>query len=102
MNRATYITKIGKCLKEYRVHHHCYCTNEFIGAAQCICNLAVPDFIPIYAHNSSNYNSHFLIKNLNKYEDDQTEIDIVPKSAEEYLSVTKCYVFNNNEVKVRF
>ena len=106
LNGATYITKEGKCMKDYRVRHHCHFTNKFIGAAHTICNLAnsVPDFIPIYAHNSSNYDSHFLIKNLNKYvePDEQTEIDIVPKTAEEYLSVTKSYVFNSNEVKVRF
>ena len=91
-------------MKDYRVRHHCHFTNKFIGAAHTICNLAnsVPDFIPIFAHNLSNYDSHFLIKNLNKYvdPDEQTEIDIVPKSAEEYLSVTKSYVLIITKLKL--
>jgi len=72
-----------------------------------MCNLAnsVPEFIPIYAHNSSKYDSHFLIKNLNKFidvEEEEVELEIVPKTAEEYLSVTKSYVFDCRIVKIRF
>ena len=33
LNEATYITKEGRCIKDYRVRHHCHFTNKFIGAA---------------------------------------------------------------------
>ena len=53
--------------KKYRkVRDHCHYTGEYIGAAHNICNLkySVPKEIPITFHNGSNYDYHFIIKEL--------------------------------------
>ena len=53
--------------KKYRkVRDHCHYTREYRGAANSICNLkySVPEKIPIFIHNGSNYDYHFMIKEL--------------------------------------
>ena len=53
--------------KKYRkVRDHCYYRGEYRGAADSICNLKfrVPKEIPIVFHNGSNYDYHFIIKEL--------------------------------------
>ena len=53
--------------KKYRnVRDHCDYTREYRGAAHSICNLkySVPQKIPIAFHNGSNYDYHFIIKEL--------------------------------------
>ena len=53
--------------KNYRkVRDHCHYTGEYRGAAHSICNLKynVPEEIPIVFHKRSNYDHHFLIKEL--------------------------------------
>ena len=53
--------------KKYRnVRDHCHYTEEYRGAAHSICNLkySVPKKIAIVFHNGSNYECHFIIKEL--------------------------------------
>ena len=53
--------------KEYcKVRDHCHYTGEYKGAARSICNLknSVPKKIPTDFHNGSNYDYHFIIKEL--------------------------------------
>ena len=53
--------------KKYRkVRGHCHYAGEYSGAAHSICNLkhSVPNKIPIALHNGSNYDNHFIIKQL--------------------------------------
>ena len=53
--------------KKYRkVRDHCHYTGEYRGAANSICNLkySVPKKIPIVFHNRSNYDYHFITKEL--------------------------------------
>ena len=53
--------------KKYRkVRDHCHYTGEYRGAVHTICNLkySVPKEIPIVFHNGSNYDYHFIIKEL--------------------------------------
>ena len=55
--------------KKYRkVRDHCSYTGEYRGAAHSICNLkySVPKKIPIVFHNRSNYDYHFIMKELVK------------------------------------
>ena len=49
-----------------KVRDHCHCTVEYRGAAYSICNLkfVVPEKIPIAFVNGSNYDYHFIIKDL--------------------------------------
>ena len=53
--------------KKYRkVRDHCHYTGEYRGAVQSICNLKyiVPKKIPIVFHNGSNYDYHFITKEV--------------------------------------
>ena len=52
--------------KYCKVRDHCHYTGEYRGAAHSICNLkySVPKKIPILFHNGSNYDYHFIIKEL--------------------------------------
>ena len=53
--------------KKYRkVRDNCRYTREYRGAAHSICNLelGVPKKIPMVFHNGSNYDYHFIIKEL--------------------------------------
>ena len=53
--------------KNYRkVRGHCHFTGKYKGAAHSICNLRfnVPNEIPVVFHNRSNYDYHFIIKEL--------------------------------------
>ena len=55
--------------KKYcKVRDHCHYTREYRGAAHSICNLkyTVPKKSPIVFHNGSNYDYHFIIKELAK------------------------------------
>ena len=58
--------------KNYRkVRGHCHFTGKYKGAAHSICNLRfnVPNEIPVVFHNRSNYDYHFIIKELaNEFE----------------------------------
>ena len=49
-----------------KVRDHCCYTGEYRGAAHSICNLkySVPKKVPVVFHNGSNYDYHFIIKEL--------------------------------------
>ena len=54
-----------------KVRDHCHYTGKYRGAAHSICSLKfkVPNEIPVVFHNGSNYDYHFIIKELaNKFE----------------------------------
>ena len=61
-----YICKYSKGKKYREVRDHCHYTGEQRGAAHSICNLeySVPKRTPIVSHNGSNYDYHFIIKEL--------------------------------------
>ena len=52
--------------KYRKVKDHCHYTGKYRGLAHSICNLeySVPKKIPIVFHKESNYNYHFIIKEL--------------------------------------
>ena len=53
--------------KNYRkVRDHCHFTGKYRGTVHSICNLKfnVPNEIPVVFHNGSNYDYHFIIKEL--------------------------------------
>ena len=53
--------------KKYcKVRDHCHYTGKFRGAAHSICNLkySIPKKIAAVFHNTSNYDYHFIIKEL--------------------------------------
>ena len=75
-----------------KVRDHCQLTGKYIGPAQNICNINVTqdqsNFILLLFHNFSNYDCHMLFKNLVGKTNDKVKFDIIPKTNEEYISVT--------------
>ena len=83
------------CEKEIlsdKVRDHCHLTGDYRGPAHSKCNINVPqdqsNFIPFIFHNFSNYDSHMFFKKLVDKKKDKVIFDIIPKTNEEYISVT--------------
>ena len=64
--KEKFVDKHLKDEKYRRVRAYCYCTGEHRGAVHSICNLkySVPKKILIVFYNGSNYDYHFIIKEL--------------------------------------
>lgn len=78
----------GNKLDKKPVRDHCHLTGEFRGMAHNSCNLnyKFPQFVPIFIHNLSNYDTHLFIKMLRL--DDKTKIEVIPNNEERYISYT--------------
>ena len=83
------------CEKEIlsdKVRDHCHLTGKFRGPAHNKCNINVTqkqsNFIPFIFHNFSRYDSHMFFKKLVDKKRDKVDFDIIPKTNEEYISVT--------------
>ena len=71
-----------------RVRDHCHFTGQYRGAAHNKCNLqySKPNNISVFFHNLTGYDSHLIIKNLNKT---MGTIDCIPNNEENYISFSK-------------
>ena len=83
------------CEKEIlsdKVRDHCHLTGKYRGPAHRECNINVTqkqrNFIPFIFHNFSNYDCHMFFKKLVDKKKDKVDFDIIPKTNEEYISVT--------------
>ena len=67
---------------------HCHYTGKFLGWAHNQCNLAriSLNFIPIFAHNLSNYDLHHVILALQAM-DPRNTVSIIPQTDEKYISL---------------
>ena len=74
--------------KKYKVRDHCCYTVEYWGAAYSICNLKynVPKKVPIAFLNGSNYNYHFIIKEL--AEELEKQLFYIAEKIEKYITFT--------------
>ena len=61
-----FLKKFANDKNYQKVRDHCHFTGNYTDAAHSICNLRfnVPNEIPIVSHNGSNYDYHFIIKEL--------------------------------------
>ena len=64
--RKKFTQKLAKDKNHPKVRDHCHFTGKYRGAAHSICNLRfnVPNEIPVVFHNGSNYDYHFIVKEL--------------------------------------
>ena len=65
------IKKFAKNKSYRKVRDHCRYTDKYRDAVHSICSLkfTVPNEIPVFFHNGSNYDYHFIIKELaNEFE----------------------------------
>ena len=71
---------------------HCHLTGEYRGVAQSKCNIIVTqkqgNFILFVFHNFINYDCHMFFKKLVDEKKAKVEFEIIPKTNEEYISVT--------------
>ena len=76
--------KYLKDKKYCKVRNHCLYTGEYRGAVYSICNLkySVTKKIPITFHNGSNYDAHFIIKELAE------GFTCLRKNTEKYINFT--------------
>ncbi len=70
-----------------KVYDHNHLNGKYRGAACRVCNLAYAkpkQQVVVIFHGLSNYDSHFIVKNLYKYAEDT--LKVIPKTTEKYLS----------------
>ena len=81
-----------KIIESDKVRDHCHLTGKYRGPAHNTCNINVTqkqsNFIPFIFHNFSNYDCHMFFKKLVDKKKDKVDFDIIPKTNEEYISVT--------------
>ena len=72
-----------------KVLDHCHATGQFLGFAHSKCNLRrrTVNYIPVVAHNLSNYDLHHICKNLHYFSDD-CRIQVIPLTDEKYISLS--------------
>ena len=83
---------ICKFCESDKVRDHCHLTGKYRGPAHSKCNINVTqkqsNFIPFIFHNFSNYDCHMFSKKLVDKKKDKVDFEIIPKTNEEYISVT--------------
>ena len=75
-----------------KVRDHCHLTGKYRVPAHSKCNTNVTqkqsNFIPFIFHNFFNYDCHMFFKKLVDKKKDKVDFEIIPKTNEEYISVT--------------
>ena len=81
-----------KNIESDKFRDHCHLTGKYRGPAHSKCNINVThdqsNFIPFIFHNFSNYDCHMSLKKMVDKKNDKVKFDIIPKTNEEYISVT--------------
>ena len=81
-----------KFIASDKVRDHCHLAGKHRGPADNTCNVNVTqkqsNFLPFIFHNFSNYDCHMFFKKLVDKKNDKVKFDIIPKTNEEYISVT--------------
>ena len=82
------------CEKQYKREHkirvHNHFTKHYRIAACQSCNTKEgksSKLIPVFFHNGSKYNFHFIIEELVKNEDDYNKVSVLSKSSEDYIAI---------------
>lgn len=77
-----------QCLEDDRVVDHCHSTGRYLGAAHNVCNLNrhVKQQIPLFCHNLSGYDSHFLVQALSGNER-ITTLEGLPMNTEKFRTI---------------
>ena len=81
---------------EIKVRDHCHFTGKFIGATHQYCNLQRRKKykIPIYAHNFSGYDSHFLVQAISQSEEYLPNLSAMAYNSQKFRSISLgCFRF---------
>ena len=81
-----------KFIEADKVRDHCHLTGKYRGPSHSKGDINVTqkqsNFIPFIFHNFSIYDCHMFFKKLVDKKNDKVKFDIIPKTNEEYISVT--------------
>jgi len=93
---SCYICKKDFTTETVKCRDHCHFTSTYLGAACQSCNLRRrrPKKLKIFAHNSSRYDMHFIIKALANFTDDIINISVLPYNGENFRTMR----FNSFEI----
>jgi len=85
-----------KMLWSNKVRDHCHITGKYLGAAHKFCNLLRSErkTIPLFAHNLTGYDGHFIIKNAGKV-GGITNFRALPYNTEKF----RCIELNSYQIK---
>ena len=84
-------------LTKKKIREHDHLPGKYRGAS-CLGCKGKTKIIPVFFHNGSNYDFHFLIEELMKYEDQYNKVQVLPKNSEEYISID----YGSYHKKLRF
>ena len=88
----TFADFVRKIIKSDKVRDHCHLTSKYRGPAHSKCNINVTqeqsNFIPFIILNFSKYDCHMSFKKIFDKKNDNVKFDIIPKTNEQYISVT--------------
>ncbi|XP_022164231.1 uncharacterized protein LOC111029520 [Myzus persicae] len=86
-------TTCNLCKKDFtflndKVRDHCHLSGQFCQTIYNMCNLSLkmPNFVPCFLHNLSNYDAHFIAAELGY---DEKSITVIPNSEEKFISFSK-------------
>ena len=74
-----------------KIREHNHFNGKYRGAACQSCNTQegkASKEIPVFFHNGSKYDFHFIVTELMKYQDRYNKVEVLPKTSEEYISIT--------------
>lgn len=74
-----------------KIIEHCHLTGKYRGAAHNVCNknFFVPRTVPVFLHNFSKYDCHLLIRELHRFESNDSNMEVIPNTNETYTAVNK-------------
>lgn len=78
-----------KDLNSDKVRDHCHRSGKYLGAAHNLCNLKRQETkkIPMFCHNLSGYDSHFLMQAFGQLQE-EIELKALPYNSERFRSIT--------------
>ncbi|XP_060870596.1 uncharacterized protein LOC132945009 [Metopolophium dirhodum] len=78
--------------ENHKVADHCHLSGKFRQSLCNTCNLKLqtPNFVPVFFHNLSNYDAHFIVTRLGY---DTNSISVIPNSEEKFITFSK-YISN--------
>ena len=92
LRKIIFVDFVKRKILSDKVRDHCHLTVKYRGPSHNTCNINVKQkdskFISFVFHNYSNYDSHMFFKRLVDLKKDKAKIKIIPKTNEEYISVT--------------
>lgn len=88
-------------LNDEKVLDFSWHTGGFRGVAHevCVTKFQTPRYVPVFLHNLSQYDAHFIVHALNFVDG---EVEIIPQNKEKYISFSKNIIINNQKVSLRF